>query len=208
MTTAPITIEPMQTKYNLQVSRLLVQGFRGKFQKLTNMNDDDLALFFEKLFEHYPTEPASHRMVALQDGEVIGTISIKWMPEADIMQKQGLPSSKSFIRLGKWNLLKMLIGLSLLNHKPQVGECYIADIVVHPDHRSKGIGKLLFQWAQHFVQTEPHLDVLSLHVVGSNPRAKHLYELLSFQTHLQKKSLVRHLLFNESKWDYMVLNLK
>ncbi|KOY14771.1 GNAT family N-acetyltransferase [Paenibacillus xylanivorans] len=206
MTTAPITIEPMQAKYNLQVGRLLVHGFRGKFQNLTNMNDDDLALFFEKLFEHFPTEPASQRMVALQDGEVIGTISIKWKPESDIKQK--LPSWKNFNRLGKWNLLKMLIGLSLLDHKPQAGECYIAEIVVHPDHRSKGVGKLLLQWAQHFMQTEPHLDMLSLHVVGSNPRAKHLYELLSFQTHLQKNSLVRHLLFNESKWEYMVLKLR
>ncbi|MFU1798104.1 GNAT family N-acetyltransferase [Paenibacillus azoreducens] len=35
----------------------------------------------------------------------------------------------------------MLIGLSFLDHKPQAGECYIADVVVHPDHRSKGVGK-------------------------------------------------------------------
>ncbi|KKO55414.1 GNAT family N-acetyltransferase [Paenibacillus sp. DMB20] len=208
MATAPITIEPMEAKHNPQVGRLLVHGFRGKFQTLTNMNDDDLALFFEKLFEHYPTEPASRRMVALLDEEVIGTISIKWKPESDRKQKQKLPSWKSFNRFGTWRLLKMLIGLSLLNHKPQAGECYIADIVVHPNHRSKGVGKLLLQWAQHFAQTEPHLDVLSLHVVGNNPRAKHLYELLSFQTHLQKNSLMRHSLFNESKWDYMVLRLK
>lgn len=207
MTVLSITIEPMQAKYNGPVSRLLVHGFRGKFLKLTNMNDDDLALFFEKLFEHFPTEPGSQRMVALQDGEVIGSMSIKWKPESDIKHKQKLPSWKSFDRLGKWNLLKMLIGLSFLNHKPQAGECYIEDVVVHPDHRSKGVGKLLFQWAQHFVQSEPHLDVLSLHVVGNNPRAKRLYELLSFQTHLQKNSLVRYLLFNESRWDYMVLKL-
>lgn len=198
----------MQAKYNPQVGRLLVHGFRGKFQNLTNLNDDDLALFFEKLFEHFPIEPASQRMVALQDGEVIGTISIKWKHESDIKQKQELPSWKSFNKLGQWNLLKMLIGLSILDYKPQSGECYIADIVVHPDHRSKGVGKLLLQWAQHIVKNEPRLDVLSLHVVGNNPRAKHLYELLSFQTHLQKNSLVRHLLFNEPKWYYMVLKLK
>jgi ribosomal protein S18 acetylase RimI-like enzyme len=206
MTIAPITIEPMQSKYNPQVGRLLVHGFRGKFQHLTNLNDDDLALFFEKLFDHFPKEPASQRMVALQEGEVIGTISIKWKAEADRKQKQELSSWKSFNRFGGWNLLKMLIGLYFLNHEPQAGECYIADVAVDPKHRSKGVGKLLLQWAQHVV--EPHLDVLSLHVVGKNPRAKHLYELLSFQTHLQKKSLVRQLLFNESNWDYMVLNIK
>ncbi len=208
MTAAPIMIEPMHPMYNPQVGRLLVHGFRGKFQTLTNMNDDDLALFFEKLFDHFPTEPASQRMVTLQEGEVIGTISVKWKPESDMKQKQVFPSRKSFNQFGRWNLLKMLIGLSLLDHKPQAGECYIADVAVHPDHRSKGVGKLLLQWAQHFAQTEPHLNLLSLHVVGNNPRAKYLYERLSFRTHLQQNSLARHLLFNESKWDYMMMKLK
>lgn len=206
MTITPITIEPMQTKYNQQISRLLVHGFRGKFQNLTNMNDDDLALFFEKLFDHYPTEPASQRVVALQEGEVIGTISIKWKTKSVIKQK--IPSWKSFNYFGKWNLVKMLFGLYLLNHEPQSGECYIAEVVVHPNHRNKGVGKLLLQWAQHFAQREPHLNMLSLHVAGSNPRAKHLYELQSFQTHLHQKSLLRHLLFNEAEWDYMIMKLK
>lgn len=208
MTAAPITIEPMQSKYNPQVGRLLVHGFRRKFQNLTNMNDDDLALFFEKLFEHSPTEPASQRIVALQDEEVIGTISIKWKPESGMKQKQELPPWKSFNKLGKWNLLKMLIGLSFLDHKPRAGECYIADVVVHPDHRSKGVGKLLLEWTQQFVQAEPSLNILSLHVSGKNPRAKHLYEQLSFHTHSQKNSLMRHFLFNELKWHYMVLRSK
>lgn len=207
MTATPITIEPMQTTYNAQVGRLLVHGFRGKFQNLTNMNDDDLALFFKQIFDLFPTEPASQRMVALQDGEVIGTISIKWKARSDMKQKEKPPSWKGFNRFGKWNLFKMLIGLYFLNHQPQSRECYIADIVVHPDHRSKGVGRLLLQWVQQYVRKESHYNVLSLHVVGSNPRAKHLYELLSFQTHVQKNSLMRYLLFKESKWDYMVLSL-
>ena len=208
MTTAPITIEPMQAKYNSQIGRLLVLGFRGKFQNLTKMNDGDLALFFEKLLAYFPSEPASQRMVALQEGEVIGTISIKWKPESDIMRNRELLSWKNLKILRKWSLLKMLFGLSLLDYKPQARECYIADIAVHPNHRSKGVGKRLLQWAQHFVQAEPHLEVLTLHVVGNNPRAKQLYELLSFQTHMQKESFVRRLLFNESKLDYMVLKTK
>ncbi|MCR8842480.1 GNAT family N-acetyltransferase [Paenibacillus sp. SC116] len=204
----PITIEPMQVKYNSQVSRLLVHVFRGKFQHLTTMSDDDLALFFEKLFEHLPTDPAHQRMIALQDGEVIGTISVKWRGEYDNRHKQKLSSWKNFNRFGKWNSLKMLIGLRLFNHKPEVGECYIADVVVHPDHQSKGVGKLLLQWALHFVQTEPTLDMLSLYVSGKNPRAKQLYEQLSFHTHSQSNSIVWHFFFNEMKWYYMVNNHK
>lgn len=209
MNAARITIEPMQAKYNPQIGRLLVHGFRGKFQHLTNMSDEDLALFFEKLFEHFPTEPASQRMVALQEREVIGTLSIKWNANSDIKEeKKQLPSWRSFNSFGKWNLLKLFIGLSLLDHKPQAGECYIAAVVVHPDHRSKGVGKLLLEWAQQFVQAEPSLNILSLHVSGKNPRAKHLYEQLSFYTHSQENSKISHFLFDEWKWHYMVLRLK
>ncbi|MGG3508530.1 GNAT family N-acetyltransferase [Paenibacillus lautus] len=208
MTSAPITIEPMQAKYNSQVGWLLVHGFRGKFQHLTNMKDYDLALFFERLFDHFPSETGSQRIVALQEGEVIGTLSIKWNVKSNMKQgKQSLPPWKSFNSFGKWNFLKLFIGLSLLDHKPQAGECYIADAVVHPDHRSKGVGKILFVWAQQFAQAEPSLNVLSLHVSGKNRRAKRLYERLSFQTHSQKNSVIRHLLFNELKWYFMVQKL-
>lgn len=207
MTTAPIMIEPMQAKYNLQVGRLLVHGFRGKIQHLTNMKDDDLALFFEQLFDHFPTEAGNQRMVALQEGKVIGTLSIKWNVKSNMKrEKKNLPpwKWKSFSSFGKWNFLKLLIGLSFLDHKPQAGECYIADAVVHPDHRSKGVGKLLFEWAQQFVQAEPSLNILSLHVSGKNRRAKHLYEKLSFHTYSKKNSIIRHFLFNELNWYFMV----
>ncbi|MDR0268657.1 GNAT family N-acetyltransferase [Paenibacillus sp.] len=209
MTEATITIEPMQAKHNFQVGQLLVHGFRGKFQHLTNMNDDELALFFEKMFEHFPDEPASQRMVALQYGEVIGTLSIKWKVQSNMNhEKQKYPSLKSFNSFGKWNFLKMLFGLYFLDHKPQVGECYITDVAVHPDHRSKGVGKLLLQWAQDFVQAEPNLNRLSLYVSGKNPRAKHLYEQLSFYTHSHKNNIMSHFLFNELKWYFMVRKIQ
>lgn len=208
MTAAPITIEPMHERYNAQVSRLLVHGFRGKFQTLTKMNDDELSLFFEKLFDHFPNEPATQRMVAIQDGKVVGSISIKWDNDSHMKQQSILRSWESFRVFGKWNLYKMLLGLHLLEHKPKPGECYIADVVVHPDCRSIGVGKLLLNWTHHFVQSDSRLDKLSLFVSGSNPRAKRLYEELSFQSQLQKNSFIRHLLFNEKTWHYMVMRVK
>ncbi|MDQ0113235.1 GNAT family N-acetyltransferase [Paenibacillus harenae] len=204
MMAVPITIEPMQAQYNQQVGRLLAQAFRGKFQILTNMNEDDLALFFDRLLECVP-EPSTQRMVALQQGEVIGSIAIKWKPAIDTKKNnQKLPSWRNFSIFGRWNLIKMLIGLYVLDYKPESGECYIADIVVHSDYRSKGVGKLLLQWAQRVVDMDPSLDRLSLYVSGSNPRAKQLYEQLSFRTHSEENRMISHLLFNEPKWDYMV----
>jgi len=171
------------------------------------MSDDDLALFFEKLFDHYPTEPASRRIVAFQEGEVIGTLSMKWNVNSTI-EKKKLPTWKSFSSFGTWYVHKLFIGLALLNHKPQIGECYIADVVVHPDHRSKGVGRLLFEWAQQFAEEELRVNRLSLHVSGKNPRARQLYEQLSFHTQSQENSIMRHFVFNELKWHFMVLKLK
>ena len=204
----PITIESMHERYNAQVSRLLVHGFRGKFQALTKMNDDELSLFFEKLFDQFPIEPATQRMVAILDGNVVGSISIKWDNGSYMKQLSKHHSWESFRIFGNWNLFKMLLGLYFLEHKPKPGECYIADVVVHPDYRSMGVGKLLLNWAHHFFQSDSRLDKLSLFVSGSNPRAKRLYEELSFQTCLQKNSFIRHLLFNEKTWHYMVMRVK
>lgn len=205
MREVPITIEPMQAQYNGQVGRLLAQAFHGKFQMLTNMKEDDLALFFEKLLEYGGAEPSTQRMVALQQGEVIGSIAIKWRPAHGVNKnKQKLPSWRILSLLGRWNLIKMLIGLYVLDHRPEPGECYIADLAVHSDQRSKGVGKLLLQWAQQAVEMNPALDRLSLHVSGSNPRAKQLYDQLSFETQSRENRYILHLLFNESRWDYMV----
>ncbi|NTU29641.1 GNAT family N-acetyltransferase [Brevibacillus sp. HB1.1] len=206
MTGSPITIEPMHSTYNQQIGQLLVHGFRGKFQTLTKLNDGELAIFFEKLFDHVPTDRASQRMVALQEGEVIGTISIKWKTEFD--SRRIFPAWKNFYRFGRWNLLKMFIGLSFLDHKPQAGECYITDVVVHPNHQGKGVGNLLLHWAHNFAQAQPSLDKLSLYVAGKNPRAEQLYQRLSFHTQLRESSFLSHLLFKEKKWSYMVKRLK
>ena len=209
MIDTPITIETMHPKYNGQLSRLLVYGFRGKFQTYTNLTDDKLALFFEKLLNAFPLEPASHRVIALQNNKLIGSLAIKWKPEAELKQeKQNFSLWDLFKLFDKWDLFKLFLSLYFLNHTPKPKECYIADVSVHPAYRGKGIGRLLLQWALQYVRNDPKLNVLSLHVAGKNTKAKHLYEQLAFQTHYQKTSFIRYFLFNERKWDYMMLPLK
>ncbi|MCG7407046.1 GNAT family N-acetyltransferase [Paenibacillus sp. ACRRX] len=205
MTAAGITVEPMQAKYNLQVGRLLVYGFRGKFQHLTNLNDDDLAQFFASLLELFPAAMTTRRVIAVYEGEVIGTLSIKWNVGSIIKQeKKASASWKNFSRFSKWNAVKLFLGLWSLEHKPQVGECYIADVAVHPGHRSKGIGSMLLDWARQHAQAEPRLKLLSLHVSGKNPRARQLYEQMSFRRHSHKISVMSHVLLKEGNWYYMV----
>lgn len=204
MNVSPITLEPMQAKYNQPVSRLLVESFRNKFQPLTKMSDSELARCFEILLHHFPDEPASQRAVAVQNGEVVGTLSLKWKTAEEAKQENLFPPWDEFKTFGKWQLLKLTIGLYFLTHQLKVGECYIADVAVHPLHQGKGVGKLLMQWALNEWQDRPQLDQLSLHVSGKNQRAKQLYEQLSFCTQTRQQSLTSLLLFKEYEWEYMV----
>lgn len=209
MNTAPFTIESMLPRYNQAVSWLLLCGFGGKFLSLSKLSDDRLALFFEKLLLHYPEDTAGQRVVAIQNGEVIGTLSLKWSQEFSLdKQARHRPSWQDFSdfsMLGKWSLLKLLLGLHYLGYQPKGRECYIADVSVHPQHRGKGVGTQLLLWAQRHMATQSFSDYLSLHVSANNQRAKQLYEQLSFRTCSQDNSIMRYFLFKEYEWNYMIL---
>ncbi|MCU6707891.1 GNAT family N-acetyltransferase [Paenibacillus sp. J5C_2022] len=199
--TEPIRIQPFQPEHFPEVSRLLVHSFRGKFQALTKLSDDVLASFFNKLFHYYPSEDASCRIVAIQEDEVVGTLELKWyIPRA---KEEPFPSWSAFREFGTWTIIKLLFGLQFLNHEPRVGECYISEVAVHPNHQGKGIGKLLLRWAMNYACADERFDTLSLHVSHKNERARMLYELLSFQTVRKESSLIRYLLFHERQWHFM-----
>ncbi|QUL54902.1 GNAT family N-acetyltransferase [Paenibacillus tritici] len=205
ISTAPITIESMDAKYNRPVGRLLAQAFHGKFSRRTELGGGDLAPHFEKLLQYVPAEPFTQRMVALQEGEVIGSIAIKRKPMLNALTPtQKIPLAEIVSLFGNWRMIQMLIGLHVLDHEPEAGECYIADLAVHSDQQGKGIGRLLIQWARHVVDTDPQLDRLSLHVSSGNLRARQLYEKLSFHTSSREKRFILFVLCNQWEWEYMV----
>ncbi|WP_342476418.1 GNAT family N-acetyltransferase [Paenibacillus sp. FSL H7-0350] len=203
--TAPITIEVMEAKYNRAVGQLLAQAFQGKFQHRIRLKEAELAECFEMLLQYDPANPYTHRMVAVQQGEVIGSIAIKCTPEADHTgNKQSSPLPGTSQLLGKRGIIRMLIGLYVLDHTPAAGECYITDLAVQPDHQNKGVGRLLIEWAQKLVDREPGLNRLSLHVSAGNPHVRQLYGKWSFHTEARETRYTLYLLFNELRWEYMV----
>lgn len=209
-TGARINVAPMRDEYNPEVGRLLAQAFQGKFRSRLHLPEDELAQGFTTLLAEVAPESFTERRVALQQGRVLGSISLKWRPlrRRAIAEAEQKPMSRNLHHpihlLGNWNRMKLLIGLSVLEHEPQAGECYIADVAVASDQRGKGIGKLLLQWAQQVVEADPDLERLSLHVAANNPRARQLYERMSFQAHSRERRLASYLLFDEMNWDYMV----
>lgn len=203
-----VTVEPMQASYNRQVSHLLVQSFGNKFRFLTGLGPHELARQFQQMLEAFPEQHASQRVVAVQEGEVIGTLSLQWRPhpEADSAPDPGAIWSLSDNLSPRqiWAKFRLMTGLQLLSHTPDHSECYIADISVHPDYRGKGVGTLLIQWAQDYTYAHPRLQYLSLHVAASNSGAQVLYEQHSCRTLELKHSLLFQLLFGERTWHYMI----
>lgn len=64
---------------------------------------------------------------------------------------------------------------------------------------------MLIGWAGEVVAADPGLDRLSLHVAASNPRARQLYERMSFQTSARQNRQLLDILLGERAWEYMVL---
>ncbi|TLZ86681.1 MAG: GNAT family N-acetyltransferase, partial [Methanobacteriota archaeon] len=57
---------------------------------------------------------------------------------------------------------------------------FLYDIWVAPDHRDKGVGKALVDWASNWARERGHRKI-KLEVGEGNERARHVYESLGFR---------------------------
>lgn len=121
MSAAPITIEPMRPEYNRPVSQLLAQAFRIKFHRRLHLNEAVLAEGLEALLEYAPAGPFSPRSVALQQGEVVGSIGIKYKSAAnqEVRGKRLPPLPAISSLLCRRGMVRMLTGLAVLEHSPR-----------------------------------------------------------------------------------------
>ena len=71
-------------------------------------------------------------------------------------------------------------------------EVFVEWIACHPDYRGKGIGSQMLGWAANYAKQELNVNVLSLFVVGSNNKARRLYERKGFVVHSKKNTKTRY----------------
>lgn len=205
--TLSMTIEPVQPEFYPSVGQLMAYGFGYKFENLTSLAIEELGSTFTKLLHYLPQEPNSLRIVARQQGEVVGTMCMKWKGTKSNKSNKSNKSKSTWWSkcnsIGNWNLFKLVTGLYLLQHSPELEECYIEDLVVHPQHQGKGIGKQLLQWAHQFMRQSAGMTYLSLHVASHNHKAIQLYERYQFTQQNCDNSLLTGLLLGEKRWNYM-----
>lgn len=111
-----ITIDPFHEQDHITVSRLLVNSFQGKFQTLVPLEDDDIANLLIGLWEQDPKSATTQQIVAKENGEVVGTLSLKWKDNRSsdrIKLKSSHPISFSqlFKQFGYLNVCKFMVGL-------------------------------------------------------------------------------------------------
>ncbi|WP_338586815.1 GNAT family N-acetyltransferase [Paenibacillus sp. Y5S-9] len=206
--TTSIQIEPVCPLFHQAVAELMAYGFGHKFQKITSLSTYDLAYVFEQLLNHPPMEQSTLRVIARENEEIVGTMCLKWK-EADNRAVITSVRANSHWwgqcnRIGNWNLLQLITGLHLLKHTPKLGECYVEDLVVHPQHQGKGIGTQLLQWAQKYMLQSKSMSFLSLHVASQNHQAIQLYERYQFRKQYSTNSFLTGLLLGEKQWHYMI----
>lgn len=205
----PISLEPMQSKFTPAVCKLLMTQFRQNFKQCQSLGDEQLIRFFEKQLEASFLDASAHHMVAVCDDKVVGSLFLTWKTQFDQPKKQYTFVSKEHLALfGKWDFLKLGLSLHLLEHKPQLQECYIAHLLVHPDESESGVETALLQYANDFAHNDAHFDLLTVHTTGKDEESIRLYAKYFFKTCLQKSSLTRSVLFGDARWNFMTLPLK
>jgi len=202
-----IQIEPVRIQFHQAVAELMAYGFGHQFQKITSLSTYDLAYVFEQLLKHPAKEQHTLRVIARHNEEIVGTMGLKWKEASNRAAITTLHTNSHWWskcnRIGNWKLLQLIIGLHLLKHTPELHECYVEDLVVHPQHQGKGIGTLLLQWAQRYMLQSRALSFLSLHVASHNYHAIQLYERHQFRKQRSTNSFLTGLLLDENQWHYM-----
>ncbi|WP_339168258.1 GNAT family N-acetyltransferase [Paenibacillus sp. FSL H7-0943] len=209
MSTNEVIIAHYQEQDREAVSRLLVDAFHGKFHSLLSLEDNEIADLLIRLWEQDSTSLSSKQIIAYENGEVVGTIYLKWqdtisLKKGSIKPLNRAPFLQLFKKFGYLNVCKLILGLYFLDYQPRAKECYVAHLAVRSSHRNKGIGKELLGWAADFVNSHSEIEKLTLHVANKNKRAINMYQQLNFEIHKSDYSAVRHLLFKEPVWHYMI----
>lgn len=209
MSQMPISLEPMHSKFTPAVCELLTTRFRRNFKQCQSLSDAQLTHFFEKQLAASLLDASAHHMIALCDDKVVGSLFLTWKTEFDQPKKQYTFVSKEHLALfGKWDFVKLGLSLHLLEHKPQLQECYIAHLLVHPKESESRVETALLQYANDFAHNDARFDLLTIHTAGKDEESIRLYAKYFFKTCLQKSSLTRSIFFGDARWNFMTLPLK
>ena len=199
-----INIRPFQKSDLMQITDIMVDSFKEKYQRLLNLDQGQLSDFMIKIGVIYPY-PFQGYFVAEDKGKILGVMVLKWI-------NQNRPKVKfQFLRASRYgwfNLIKVFVGLSI-NHMIRLkkGICYIEYIAVKSGEQGRGIGTKLLEFGKTFA-LKKEFEQFALYVSSLNKKAVKLYTMLGFRIEKSKKSTLTKLLVGIKKWYYMSQNIE
>ncbi|MEI7768487.1 MAG: GNAT family N-acetyltransferase [Chloroflexales bacterium] len=139
-------------------------------------------------------------LVADQDGLLIGTITLRtWEMSGDDTSAAELAFQEA---LGLWGAARSLFALSLLDHRIDPHEGFLADVAVLEPYRRSGVARSMIARVEEEARAR-RKRFLGLYVSTHNTHARSLYLSLGFADAHIRRSLLAWLFFGQGTWHYM-----
>lgn len=182
-----------------KIKSLVINAFQSKFNVLVDFDEINYLSLINHFWE-IPYNSHNAKQVVIKDNHYIcATMLIK---KRSNKKEKGLKFDYVSLskQYGRKNVIKLIVGLLALERSVKKGEWYIDHIAVDKNYRGKGIGKVLINWAQDFIEQG---SKLTLFVSTKNKNAIHLYTKEGFQIKNKKISFWKWILFRELCWCFM-----
>lgn len=206
MTSSEIIIRPFKSEDYDAATAILLQSFKTKFTALTSLNDEDLFGFL-KLMNIDTSIPREGLFVAEEKGTVQGIVYLRWKDQTLPIDLPEVDLFKAILEFGLINVLRFLIGMTILEEELPSTDCYIEHIAVSADARGKGVGTQLMVFGEQFAKQQG-FKRFTLNVTARNEKAVKLYKHLGFNITNTINSWLSRVILKEKTFFFMSKILK
>jgi ribosomal protein S18 acetylase RimI-like enzyme len=182
-----------------QVSDILVEAFKKKFEKIAQLPSDEMLglLIDTGMIDSYPFPGY---IVAEDDSGIVGVLILRWKGQEHPELK--LEFVKTARKYGWLRLIRLLAGYWFIKPRPRKGVCYGERLAVRPDKRGSGIGTRLLEYGFEFA-AQNGFKKLTLHVASTDVEAIRLYKEMGFKILKTEKSYITGWILGSRVWHYM-----
>jgi ribosomal protein S18 acetylase RimI-like enzyme len=180
------------------VLTIMVESFEDKFSVGSKSTPEGVRTLVSGSGILHDT-PFPGYLVAEHDRDVVGVMLLGWAGQERPPYMPSVPRETTW-----WERTRLRMALSMLDHGPREGECYVEFIAVAREARRKGAGRAMLAHAIEVARGRG-LDRLGLFVASVNENAISVYEGLGMCRTRLMRSMITRRLFGVEEWWFMEL---
>lgn len=174
-------LEVMKREDSKQVSERVVNAFYDKFKEDTGLPKETLQKLIKLLWLEESTAFNMAVYVLKEEKEVVGAFALTQKGKPNFSLSLIAKAAAAVKHIGfKKALLFAKAGLKT-SRSPRQGEVYVDFIAVKENQRGKHVGHRLMKEIEKLCKEGKAISKISLFVLKSNDRAKHLYEKFGYE---------------------------